>query len=148
MAKDGDSLGKNPAAQALGRRRWLKVDAPGRSAAARVAVKAREQKRARARRAIEQRLPADLAARLREAAHAHHPRDAYAAIAEAQIDALACDRTMLRAWDGRSVSRALRAMLGAAEVVDLIPTKYRRAFLAGLKRAMHRDARDQWLARL
>jgi hypothetical protein len=54
------------------------------------------------------------------------------------IDELGADRKRLARWNGKHVSKSLRATLADSALVDLIPVGQRRSFLGGLIGRAHR----------
>jgi hypothetical protein len=136
------------AAQKLGRLRWRGVSARARTAHAKLAVRGREAKCAQRRIDIESRLSANVKEGMLEAAYRYSKlkiSNAYYKFGYLYIDELCGDRKRLSRWNGRQVSKSLRAMLPDSALVDLIPVEQRLSFLRGL---IGRSQRDDTESRL
>jgi hypothetical protein len=122
------------AAQKLGRLRWRGVSAKARTHA-KLAVKGREAKRAQRRIDSESRLSANVKEGLLEAAYRHGElkiSNAFYKFGYLYIDELGADRKRLARWNGKHVSKSLRATLADSALVVLSPVGQRRSLLRGL----------------
>jgi hypothetical protein len=125
------------------------VSARERKAHAKLAVQGREAKRAERRSDIESRLSANVKEGLLEAAYRYSKltiSNAYYKFGYLYIDEVCADRKRLARWNGRQVSKSLRAMLADSALVDVIPVEQRLSFLRGLIGRAQRDDTESRLS--